>query len=80
MKIKGVIPAQAGIQDRFKYIDSCLRRNDEFDGRFLSILFSMQSQSPKFETKSVWSFEIGIWSSCLPAGRYLGFGIYDFGF
>ena len=41
MKWKGVFPTQAGIQNRFKYIDSCFRRNDELDGKFLSILFSM---------------------------------------
>ena len=36
-------------------------------------------QSPKFETKSFWSFEIGIWSLfgiCLPVGRE--FVIWDF--
>jgi hypothetical protein len=40
MKIKGVIPVQAGIQNILKYIDSCFRRNDELGGKFLSILFS----------------------------------------
>jgi len=34
---------------------------------------SNKSQSPKFETKSVWLFEIEIW-------RLLGFGICDLGF
>jgi hypothetical protein len=29
MKTEGVIPAEAGIQNRFEWIDSCFRRNDK---------------------------------------------------
>jgi hypothetical protein len=39
---KGVIPAQAGIQDNIKEVDSCFRRNDK-NGTFYFL------RNPKFQ-------------------------------
>jgi len=74
---KSVIPAQAGIQNNIKGMDSCFRRNDNNDPSYF--LGNSKIQTPKF--KNILYFFNLFWTfGILNIGAYLGFGVYKLEF